>query len=71
MPEEENSGAAYSLDMDITFLFIAQKDESMMLKSKLHPEQKQPQYVANTTSGLCKHLHRQRANAKLAKNPEW
>lgn len=39
-----------------------------MVKWRLHPWQKH--YTANITSALCKHLHRQRANTKLAKNAE-
>lgn len=35
----------------------------------LHPGQKQL-YYANTTLALCKHVCRQHAKAKLAKNPE-
>lgn len=32
--------------------------------------QKLQYYTGNTTSALCKYLHRQYANTKLAKNPE-
>lgn len=35
------------MDMDNTLLFIAQNDESMMIKRKLHPGLKQLHYVAN------------------------
>lgn len=49
--------------MGITFTFIAQKDKSAMVKQKMH-------YIANRTSALCKHLHKQHANAKLVKNVE-
>lgn len=38
--EDKNSGAVYSVDNDITFIFIAQKNESAMVKCKLHPRQK-------------------------------
>lgn len=62
---EETSGAVY-VNMDITFILIEQKDESAMVKSKLHPEQKQLK-AANTTLALCEHLHRQHANTKTAK----
>lgn len=37
-----------------------------MVKCKLHPGQKQLPYTADTTQALCKHPHRQHANAKLA-----
>lgn len=47
--------------MGITFTFIAQKDESAMGKQKMH-------YIANRNTALCKHLHKQHANTKLAKN---
>lgn len=38
--EEENSATDF-VDMGITFIFILQKDESVMVKSKLHSRQKQ------------------------------
>lgn len=57
--------AVLSVDMDITFIFIVQKDQSAMVKWK------QLYYAANTASALCKQLHRQHANSKLDKNPEW
>lgn len=47
---EENSGAVY-MSTDITFNLIGQKDESTMVKSKLHPQQKQPK-AANTALTL-------------------
>lgn len=37
-----------------------------MVKCKLHSGQKEWDFAANTTSGICKYLH---ANAKLAKDP--
>lgn len=37
--------------MEITFIFIAQKDERVMVKRKLCPGQKQLYHAANTT--LC------------------
>lgn len=40
----------YSVDMDMTFIFIVPKEESTIVKFKLHPEWKQPHYAANTTS---------------------
>lgn len=48
--QEENSGTVYSLDMDITFIFIKQKDKREMVKCKLCPGQKQLHDPANTTS---------------------
>lgn len=63
VPEEENSGASCSLDIDITIFFIAQKDNSSMIKCKLRPQRSQPHYAADTSSVP--------ANAKLAKNSEW
>lgn len=36
---EENGGAVYIVDIDITFIFIAQMDKSMMVKCKLLPGQ--------------------------------
>lgn len=66
---EEKSGTV--IDVDLTFIFIAQKIEDGMVKWKLHPEQKQPHYAANTILTLCKHLHREHASTKLAKKPKW
>lgn len=37
-----------------------------MVKYKLCPGQKQPHCTANTTSGLCRHLHKQRASTEPA-----
>lgn len=59
------TGSGYSMDGNITFIFIAQMDKSMV-KWKLYPGQKQLHYAANTHLALCKHLDRQHANAKLA-----
>lgn len=70
MPEEENSGAVYSVDMDITFISITQKDKSTVVKCILHPEQKQLQCAAKSTLALCKHKHKEHANVKLAKDPQ-
>lgn len=39
VPQEENSGAVYSSDIDIAFIFIAIKDKSTIVKCKLHPGQ--------------------------------
>lgn len=55
---EENSGAVYHIDMDVTFTFIAQKEESVIVKFNLHSGQKWLQNVPNTTLALCKCLHR-------------
>lgn len=38
---EENGGAVYIVNIDITFIFIAQMDKRMMVKCKLHPRQRQ------------------------------
>lgn len=64
--DEENGGVAYNfgaVEVDITFIVVAWKD-------KLDPGRKRLHYVDNKTLALCNHLHRQHANAKLAKNPE-
>lgn len=39
---------------DFTFIFIAPKDESALVKTKTQPGQKQPYFAANTASTLCK-----------------
>lgn len=49
MQEAENRDAVCSMDMDITYIFIAQKGEGMMVKCKLHPGRKQLHYAANTS----------------------
>lgn len=51
-------------DMDISFCFIAQKSKIVVVKCKLCSGQKL-YYTANTTLALCRHLHRQYANAKI------
>lgn len=56
--------------MNITFnfyIFFAWKANSIVVTCILRPGQKQPQYTAKTIA-LWKHLHRQHANLKLAKN---
>lgn len=53
--------------LDIPFIFIARKNKSAMAKCKLHLEQKQPHCTAHTALALCRHLHRQHANAKASK----
>lgn len=57
-------------DLDITFIFTARKDKSVMATNKLRLGQTHPHNMANTPSALTEHLHRQHANKKLAKNPE-
>lgn len=49
MSEEENTSTVYSMDMDFYFTFIAQKGESVMVKQKMHPGQKQL-HCANQTA---------------------
>lgn len=49
MQEAENRDAVCSMDMDITYIFIAQKGKGMMVKCKLHPGRKQLHYAANTS----------------------
>lgn len=55
--------------MDITFIFIARKSKSVMVKYKLHPSQKQHNFGSLQVSAesnvnmLC-------SNTKPAKNPE-
>lgn len=36
--EEENSGEVYSVDVDISLIFIAQKDKNEIVKCKTHPD---------------------------------
>lgn len=50
--------------------FIAQKDKRVTVKCKLHSVQKLLYYAAKTISPICKHLHRQHVDTKLAKNPK-
>lgn len=50
MSEEENTSTVYSMDMDFYFTFIAQKGESVMVKWKMHPGQKQLLYANQTAS---------------------
>lgn len=54
--------------MDINLIFIAQKDMSIMVKGKLHPRQKQPDYSANPRFIPYKHQQSRCANTNLAKN---
>lgn len=42
-------------------------DEIFMVKWKIDPGQKKLHYAGHTTSAFCKNLHRQHANAKLAR----
>lgn len=49
--------------LTLQFFFIAQKDNSSMIKCKLRPQRSQLHYAADTSSVP--------ANAKLAKNSEW
>lgn len=67
--EDENHGMLQRYRRSV-FLFH-KRTKSAMVKCKLHPGLKQLNYTGNRTSALCKHLHSQDANTKLAKNPEW
>lgn len=49
------------------FIFIEQKVKSAMVKWKMLPNKKKRHYVPNKPSSVCEFLHRQHANAKLAK----
>lgn len=63
----EDGGTDYSMDMNIRF--IAQNDEDMIVKWKLHQRQKLQYYAGSTILAHCKHLQRpQHANTKLAKH---
>lgn len=55
----------------VAFIFIAQNNKSTLIKCRLHLEQEQQHYTANTTWSLYKYLHRQHANTELVKNREW
>lgn len=55
-------------DMDI-YLYCT-KGQECDATCTLRQAQEQLHYAANTTSALCKHLHRQQANTKLAKEEE-
>lgn len=50
--------------MDISFSFIAQSDDEVETASGTE------RAALNRTLALCKHLYRQYASIKLAKNPE-
>lgn len=50
--------------MDISFSFIAQSDDEVETASGTE------RAALNRTLALCKHLYRQHASIKLAKNPE-
>lgn len=54
-------------DINITFIFIAEKNKSVMIKCNCM----QHRNTANTTPALCEHLHRQHANTELTKKPVW
>lgn len=66
--EDENHGIVQRYRRSV-FLFH-KITKSAMVKCKLHPGLKQLNCTGNRTSALCKHLHSQDANTKLAKNPE-
>lgn len=55
VPEEEKGDAVYTTYMNILFIFIAQKHESLMVKLKLHPDLKEMHYAVNTTLMVYKH----------------
>lgn len=55
--------------MDYTFVFIALKYKTVKSKVKTHQGQKELHYTSNTTLAICKHVYKQHANTKLAKNP--
>lgn len=63
------STACQEWDMDIHFIFMAQRDESVMITLNLHAGQKQLDYTGGKIWAFCK--HGQHANAGLAKNLAW
>lgn len=68
--QEEECGGAYreTAVRQWRLLFYCMKGKQH--DGKMHPEElRTAASAANTTSALC--LHKQHANAKLAKLPEW
>lgn len=63
------STACQEWDMGIHFIFMAQRDESVMITLNLHAGQKQLDYTGGKIWAFCK--HGQHANAGLAKNLAW